>query len=202
MTKITYKEITGKADEGFIHLRDQRLRGLNRARELRSIKIQSLSNELDRLIIKYGGEHPRVRKVKAKLAYSDGLLIDLGVVIDQATILVPPFRSDTWVLHGRVMAGYIGHVNLTVSLFNAAGVWVRDLGLAVTDALGYFSLIVGAAQRSVLEAGPLFLTVSDGTGKLVARREKQLRAKFGQMEYHEVYLGKPLSGPVAPSPES
>jgi len=190
--RLTKKEIIEKINDSFDSIENLRSGGLERIKLFHAVKNKALEKEKKRLSAKLGSDHPRVKRVAARLQYNQGLFKDLNVEIERAKITVPSADKDSWMLHGRVLEkDKKGVPGLTVGLYDENGNWIRELGYGCTDKLGYFSIIYtlkGKTKREVPETMKLFLYVSDKNCKILYKDAEPLFVNFGQIDYREIYL--------------
>ena len=190
--RLTKKEIIEKINDSFDSIENLRSGGLERIKLFHAVKNKALEKEKKRLSAKLGSDHPRVKRVAARLQYNQGLFKDLNVEIERAKITVPSADKDSWMLHGRVLEkDKKGVPGLTVGLYDENGNWTRELGYGCTDKLGYFSIIYtlkGKTKREVPETMKLFLYVSDKNCKILYKDAEPLFVNFGQIDYREIYL--------------
>ncbi len=190
--KFTEDEIIGKIDASFDSVDKLRLEGLEKVRVFHSIKDKALGREHKRLSEKFGEDHPKVKKISAKIRYNQDLFKDLDVEIEKANIKAPSFDKDSWMVHGRVLDKESkGVKGLTVGLFDGKGRWIKELGYGCTDELGYFSITYtqqGREEQDNQESMELFLYVSDKNHKVLYKDSRPLYLKIGQIDYREIYI--------------
>jgi len=163
----------------------------------------SLEREQDRLARKLGTEDPRVKAVARRLQDHEVRLRDLGVEVSRAETATPTAAADEWVLHGHVRRPDLSPApDVTVSLVDAQGQWLRALGYACTDARGYFRL-VAKVERSeagiVSTALSAFVRVTDGNRKEICRAKEALTVSAGAVVYREIVLD--FDGGICASPD-
>lgn len=190
--RLTKKEIIEKINDSFDSIENLRSGGLERIKLFHAVKNKALEKEKKRLSDKLGADHPRVKRVAARLQYNQGMFKDLNVEIERAKITVPSADKDSWMLHGRVLEkDKKGVPGLTVGLYDENGNWIRELGYGCTDKLGYFSIIYpqkGKKPRDISESLKLFIYVSDKNQKILHKDSEPLYVRIGQIDYREIYL--------------
>ena len=190
--QFTEDELLQKIDSSFEETDKVKLESLQRLDLLRQVKAGSLQKEQERLTTKYGPEHPRVKRIEAMQSFNAGFMQDVNVEIDNASIKVPDFDKNTWMLHGRVLDENLkGIKDLTLCLFDENGNWVRELGFASTDERGYFVLTYKEVERrepQIPESQPLILAVSDQESNVLHQESEPLFVKIGQIDYREIVL--------------
>jgi hypothetical protein len=171
-----------------------RATALDGLRQLRDVKDRTLRRERERLVARYGPEHPRVA-VATRSIESNGLLQqDLRIAFELASM--PTAKSDDsgWQLRGHVRNQGAGVQGLTVNLCDETGAWIRAAGYSCTDKNGFFTLSI--ASRELPKAA--FIRVTDSL-KAVLYLDKQATVPvLGEVAYREIVLGK---NPPCPSPE-
>lgn len=188
-----------------------KIAGLAKLNAQQNFRQRAMVAERKRLIKKYGAKHPRVQKVAAKLKFNDRFISDIRIEKDKANIVPPTTGKDTWLLHGRVLdQDNIGIKGLTVSLFNRKNKWVRELGFACTDELGYFAIIYRqeSEKTNIPGSQELILTVTDEENRILHQEKDQLMVSIGKIDYREIVLSKsdqtctePEPGDVDPVPK-
>lgn len=186
-------EIVAKIDATFTTLDQQRIQGLERLQKVQSVQNTALQREQQRLIAKYGENHPRVQKINTRLTYNQGLQNNLTQEINRSKINVSQFNPQTWKGEGLVLdKNGVGIKGLTVSFVDEKGNWIRPLGYACTDEKGYFSLVypkeVGTTSR-IEDDQPLFLIVTDQNHRQLHREATSRAFKIGRIEFWRIILG-------------
>jgi len=184
--KITLDDVSRGIDKGLITIDQQRVSGLERLQTVRNAKATSLGREQARLAAKYGADHPRVLALTAKVELNRGLVNDLVIETVKAKTEIPIADEGTWVLHGFVRdLNRIGLPKLTIALFDGReheANWVRELGYACTNSLGYFKL----TARKVDVERRVFLRVLNNQGQTIYCDSDPLTARGGQVDYREI----------------
>jgi hypothetical protein len=199
------------------------LEGLTQARQA------GLKREQGRLSQKLGAEHPRVRALAVRMEDGVARLRDLMVDIARAETVAPTAGAAEWVLHGYVRRKDLTPApDLTVSLVDAQGQWIKALGFACTDARGYFQLVasLGGTEppgkpeqpgKPELPGKPGPAGKLDPAGKAVLAPKLQAHVRItdrnrlqlyrgeeavpispGAVEYREIILEDGSAGCVAP----
>jgi hypothetical protein len=163
----------------------------------------SLEREQGRLARKLGADDPRVEALARRLQDHDAHMRDLAVEVSRAEAVTPRVAADEWALHGHVRRSDLDPApDVTVSLVDAQGQWLRALGFACTDARGYFR-VVARVQRS--EAGvvsttpPAFVRVTDADRRELFRAKEALTVSAGAVVYREIVLD--FTGGTCSSPD-
>lgn len=200
--RFTKKEIIEKINDSFDSVENLRSEGLERVKSFHAVKNKALEKEKKRLSAKLGADHPRVKRVAARLQYNQGLFKDLDVEIEMAKITVPSVDKDSWMVHGRVLEkDKKGVPALTVGLYDENGNWIRELGYGCTDKRGYFSIIYprkGKEPRDISDSLKLFIYVSDKNQKILHKDSEPLYLRIGRIDYREIYL---TDEEICPPPE-
>lgn len=186
-----FKEVLFRAAAKADALRAAGLKGLEGVTQARQA---GLEREHARLSRKLGAEHPRARVLAVRMKDGVARLRDLKVEIARAETVAPTAGAADWVLHGYVRWKDLNPApDLTVTLVDAQGQWVRALGFASTDARGYFQLVAsikgaepaGAAPPSKLVA---HLRITDRNRFQLYRGGEAVPVSPGGVEYREIVL--------------
>jgi len=203
--KITRSQLVEKVGSAFDRVDSMRADGLETLKLLHSVKTGALEKERERLKIKLGAGHPRVRKTASRIDYNQNIMKALDMEIQKTRIDVPELIEDTWMLHGIVYDhGGTPVKDLTVSLFNEKGKWVRELDYAATDRNGYFSILYpakGKKRQKAVESLALFIHVSDAAHHTLLRDAVPYRVGIGTADYREIYLPSLEDGTGGAPPE-
>lgn len=209
--KFSTDEIFKKVDSSLNRADQMRSENLQRLMNIQQIKAKTLEREKQRLSAKYGAEHPRVVRLDSKLRFNEGFVKDLKVEIDRAKVEVPTLDKKAWMVHGRILnEDKAGIKGLTVSLSGKDKKWVKQLGYACTNELGYFAITYSAKkgedsakkreELKISKSQELFLTVTDQDQNVCHRETDPLRIAIGRIDYREIIL--PEEGKVCTPPES
>jgi hypothetical protein len=186
------KEMFEKLDSAIESLDEQRAAGLQKLKRLRLIQQAGLERELQRMGKKHGAEHPKVKKIAARITTNEGAMADLEKEIEKARIETPKQAANTWTVQGRVLdESAAGVEDLVVSLFDEAGNWVKDIEHTSTDELGYFAITYPVEEKEALqelEKKALFLTITDADRNVLHRESEPLSVEPGRMRFREVVL--------------
>ncbi len=194
MEQKTFSEekMIGEIDASFDSVEKLRREGLEKVKLFHSVKNRALEREHTRLSDKLGADHPRVKKITARIQYNQSLFQDLDVEIEKANISVPSVDENNWMVHGRVLdRDRKGISGLTVGLFDEQGNWIRPLGYGCTNKRGYFSIIYpqkGKEHTDISESVKLFLYVSDNSYNILYKDSEPLYLRIGGVDYREIYL--------------
>jgi len=182
-------------------LRAGGLKGLDRAAGARQA---SLQRERRRLTRRLGEDHPRVQAVAARIEGAVALRRDLAVELVRAQTASPQPGAQEWALHGYVRwADGSPAPDLTVSLVDGRGQWLRELGHACTDARGYFKLVAHVEHAADGSAAILtaFVRVTDDARHELHRGQEALPVLPGVVEYREIVLDGTSRACAAPEEE-
>lgn len=190
--EFTGEEIIGKIDASFDSVEKLRSEGLERVKLFHATKNRALEKEHERLSEKLGVEHPRVKRMDARIKFNQNLFKDLNVEIEKTKIRVPTLKANSWMVHGRVLDSHKkGIGGLTMGLYDENGNWIKKLGYGCTDKYGYFSIVYTlkeGAEPEVTESMKLFLYVSDKNYKILHKDGEPIYLKIGKIDYREIYL--------------
>jgi hypothetical protein len=193
-----FKEVLFGAAVKADALRAAGLRGLEGVTLARQA---GLDREHARLSRKLGAEHPRAMALAARMQEDVARLRDLRREIARAETVAPAAGAATWVLHGYVWSRELNPApDLTVTLVDAQGQWVRALGFATTDARGYFQLVASlgraepagrtglAATAAVPPKLEAHIRITDRNRLQLYRGEEAVPVSPGGVEYREIVL--------------
>ncbi len=169
-------------------LRAGGLKGLDRAAGARQ---GSLQREHRRLARRLGEDHPRVLAVAARIEGALALRRELAIEVVRAETPSPQPGPQEWALHGYVRwADGSPARDLTVSLVDGRGQWLRELGYACTDARGYFKLVARVEHAADGSAAILtaFVRVTNDARHELHRGQEALPVLPGVVEYREIVL--------------
>jgi len=175
----------------------QGMEGLTQARQ------GALERERGRLSQKLGAEHARVKVLALRMEDGATRVRDLGVEIARAKTVAPQVGTAEWAIHGYVFWKDLTPArDMTVSLVNAQGQWLRPLGYALTDAQGYFRLVapIEPPKDESAEALRGHVRVTDPDRKKLYRGEEALAVTPGAVDYREIVVAAGRRG-SAPSDE-
>lgn len=202
--RIGIEGIVTKVDTAFTSLDQQRSQGLERLQLIQSVQNTAQEREQQRLITKYGGDHPRVQEISARLTYNQGLRKDLAREIDRSKITAPQFDPSTWQGHGLVLdKNAVGIKGLTVSFADGKGTWIQALGYACTNEQGYFSITYPAQigqTPSIPDPQPVFLTVTDQNRRILHRELTPRYVKIGQIDFWRIEITEDRGCETPPEP--
>lgn len=209
-----FKDVLFRAAAKADALRAAGLKGLEGVTQARQA---GLKREHGRLSGKQGAEHPRAMALAVRMEDGVARLRDLKVEIARAETVAPTVGADKWVLHGYVRWKDLNPApDLTVSLVDAQGQWVKALGFACTDARGYFQLVAslggteppakpelpgkpGPAGKAALPPKlQAHIRITDRNRLQLYRGEEAVPVSPGVVEYREIILEGAAAGCVAP----
>lgn len=153
-----------------------------------------LQREARRLEGKLGEDHPRVKRLHARLEANLGLVREMEVELEKARIRVPEVEEEGALIHGRVVDRRgRGNRGLMVTLVDEGDKPIKKVPADETDASGYFAFPVGKESLTALTKlegkGP-FIVVHDSKGKKLYRDDRPLPVAETERTYREVPLGK------------
>lgn len=209
------EEILQMVDGSVDGLNQSRQQNLNRLLVIQVNRNKGCEREQDRLMKKYGRNHPRINKIKNRLQYSQALAKELKMEADKAAITVPTIDINTWMVHGRVLEGTAGKPvqGITVSLHTADGKWISELGYSCTDKQGYYSIRYPTTKttgdekkeppsetvvtdldwekgRGAADGRDMYLTVSDNDKQVCHTEREPVRIEKGKIDFRLIILGK------------
>jgi hypothetical protein len=197
-----FKDVLFRAAAKADALRAAGLKGLEGVTQARQA---GLKREHGRLLGKLGAEHPRTRALAVRMEDSVARLRDLKVEIARAETVAPTAGAAGWVLHGYVRWKDLSPApDLTVTLVDAQGQWVKALGFANTDARGYFQLaasVVRAGSAAAPAPPPKIeahIRITDRNRLQLYRGEEAVPVSPGGVEYREIVLEGGAAGSLPP----
>ena len=172
---------------------------------------KELEREAARIAFKFGSDHPRTIALRSALVSNRALIHDLSVEMELAHIEVPEVDEDDALLHGRVMdPDKFGIRGLVACLVDDTGKPVADIKDSVTDASGYFAILIGSddIKQIVKHRNGVFLAVLTNRGRRIYQDLKPRRLAKGDRISADVVLvrseileGGPVVQPPRPEPE-
>ena len=169
---------------------------------MQTIKDNALKKEQARLEQKYGVDHPRVKKIAARIDYNLGAFKELDGEIERSEITVPEFDVNTWMVHGRVLDQQGAGINgVTLALYDANGQVESKLGFACTDDRGYYAIryqVEEGKPSPFDEETNYYLMVTDSSNKLMHKEIEPLNIVIGQVDYRLIILSDVVCTPPPP----
>lgn len=167
---------------------------------LRTARAAGLRSEHKRLRAELGDDHPRLVRLREKLAANHELIKDLTIEKERARVVMPEPKKNSWTLHGfardRDLRGIAG---VTVALYDADGHWIRQLGYASTSPDGNFQL---QARTIPKLDSPVFAHVLTSQGTHLHTDNVELTPEAGVVLYHEIIVSGMQAGtPPGESPD-
>jgi 5-hydroxyisourate hydrolase-like protein (transthyretin family) len=186
--------------EGLKALDGARTEGLRRASAIQATQAAGAARERDRLLLKYGADHPRVQQAQARVKTEGLLATAVAAHAEQAAAASAPQVDDAlWVLTGRVLAADGEPAQgLTVALNFPGEGWDRVWHYACTDANGAFTLSGTAPDPQSTDVPTRDLVVSQG-GKALYRDPNPLTPTGGTLDTRVVVL--PASAGLCAPPD-
>jgi|GEM_PF-1206923 len=187
-------DILRDLQDSFDKIAEERLKELTDLREIQIISRSLLRHEEKRLSRKLGEDHPRTRRMKARIKQNLEIVKDLDSELEIARIKTPEVARDETLIHGRVVdEGYRGVKGLEVCMVDASGNTLANLGTGKADDSGYYSIVVKSENvremSKVLEEG-VFLTVRDRKSEVIHRRSEPVKIAEGDRILAEVVLSR------------
>jgi len=188
--------------------RSEALEGLQ---QVRLAKANHLERQRVRLANRLGAEDPRVLELNGIITSNQRLTRAVQLEVNRARTNTVQADERGWILHGYVWnQDRKGQPNLTVTLSDLAGQWVRLLGYACTDKNGYFKLSYQQSTGKGTEAmavaadisPEMFIWVSDHKESVLYRDKRPMSVVLGEIQYREIILGNENGSCQPPSDES
>lgn len=183
--KINIEEVSCKFRSAVDRAEGLRLENLKNLKSVQQVRSESFMKEKERLTVKYGADHYRVKRLDAKLNFNVGFVKGLDMEIERASIVYDTFDNETWMVDGRVLDGEgKGIEGVTVSLYDRQGEPVPAAGYTCTRKYGYFALVYaykeGCKESRLPDTQEFFLTVTDKNQNVLCRDSEPLYVKTGQ----------------------
>ncbi|MEE8524566.1 MAG: hypothetical protein V3T72_11595 [Thermoanaerobaculia bacterium] len=194
---IDVKHVGAKLTAGLGALDTVRLAALDEARKFQIGLRACLQQEARRIDFKYGPEHPRARRLAARLDANLEAVQALEVEGEIARIVVPEVGAQEALVHGRVVDPRSrGIAGLVACLTDSRGQPLPNLPSATADASGYYALALDEAAFEILASyrAGAFLAVFGGDGKPVYRSKQSLAIEPGARLVVEVALNRQRPG--------
>lgn len=217
-------EMLNMVDNSIDTLDQQRAQALQHLQLVQDGRNSLLMREQSRLEKKYGSTHPRVQKLSNRIQYNQGAAQEIKIEVAKVNIIVPNIDPQSWMVHGRVMEAKGGEPvpGVTLSLYTAKGVWVKELGYSCTDEQGYYSIrytqdaikdkmengqprddaskiepIGGIKRGGVAVKKCFYLGVTNKEQQLLHTESEPICIQLGQIDYRLVILSKSQCTPPA-----
>lgn len=158
-----------------------RLKGMADFRNMALIGQALFQREAARLEKELGKDHPRPKKIQARLKTQARVVSDLEIELELAKIKVPPVPNNGALVHGRVVdLNHHGIAGLKVIMEDEKGRLIKFLGQPGTNASGYFSFAVDEKKlRKLAPLGGMYLMLSTRGGRVVYRKPDAIEAAAG-----------------------
>jgi hypothetical protein len=179
-------------------IKDNRLKGIENFRAIQKGLQPLLENEKRRLIKKYGTDHPRTRKIEAKLKHNINTVHHLDVEIQIAKIKVPKVDEKDLLINGRVTdEKLLGISNFMVYLTDSQKRKITSIKGTKTDTSGYYAFVINPKTAKTISKKKVYLTIYNEKGKILHQRDKPLEITEGGRE--SIYVS--LAGAAITPPE-
>ncbi len=186
------KHVTDTVNFSFDRLDTVRSGALNELKAFQQIKRDVLKKQKARLTEKLGPDHQKVVVVGKKIRNIDHMSKDLDVLITEANIKVESVDKNTWKIHGKVIdKDRKGIKNLTATLHDQKGKWLREMGYGCTDENGYFSIsytLIDETGHMISMKNKLFLYISNKKQTILYKDSEPLFIRPGRIDYKAIYI--------------
>ncbi|MCB0628746.1 MAG: hypothetical protein KDD15_03415, partial [Lewinella sp.] len=205
--QISNEEALDRINGAYDQLESHRIDGLEELHLTRDVKMQAQTKERERLVSKYGKDHPRVKKIDQSLKTQQGLQPVMETQVAYLRKKISPIGVNAWRVQGRVLkSDRITPVEkVTVSLFDEQGNWIRQLGYDCTDAKGLYQITydpdkntatgIAGWNGDVKEGPKLYLTVTNSEQAILHREEKPVIPAPGQVDVRDIVLSEEACAP-------
>ena len=171
-----------------------RVGGLKQLQTIRTAMAAPLQRERDRIAVKYGAGDRRVAELDRRIEANNEFTKTLATEVERASIPAPKPDPGAWQVHGHVRDNKrSGVADLTVSLHDDKGAWIRSAGYSCTDKTGYFAPLsikkppAGGTAAYRPEAA-VFIHVTDRKKTALFRDSQPSVPSFGTVAYREIVL--------------
>ncbi len=176
---------------------------LNTLQELKDFKVLSqalFQGEAQRLKKKLGADHPRVRRMEARMKQNSRLIQDLEVEVEIAKIQVPEVGDQEALIHGRIVDGSNrGLSGLTVYGEDVTKKELWAVGSAETNTSGYYALPISAdkvGELTKVQGEGVFLAIRARSGKVVYRWPDPVKVEKGSRRVENLPLNRETLTPI------
>jgi hypothetical protein len=189
-----------RTDDALSQLDATRNEQMQVAANLLSVKDKAQQKERERLIRKYGKDHPEVQKIEARLAYNQQLFPAVNANIEQSGINTDPFSLTTWRIYGFVHDNKGNPLEkITVLLADENQQPLRNLPYACSDSKGYYAITLNREQIPDKKAGFLLAVVTPSRKEPFIVTTTPIIPALGKMEYHDIVLNEDQCPPPFPN---
>ncbi len=164
---------------------------LANAQSLQQVNADAQDKELDRLVKKYGEQHPRVQKIQARQVYNKEMFVGLNHEVDRANIKTSFSDASAWQIHGRVYDGKAEPLNkVTVFLADTTDKSPKTIGFSCTDERGYYSIILDENKIKEYEQrlDKIYLLVYGANQSVIFRSKEPVQISQGHVEYRDIFI--------------
>lgn len=162
-----------RLQEAVAQLQDDQDQALADAQNMRALMQALLQNEELRLTNQEGKDSPRVVSIRERSIYNQVVSRALDSAIQVANIHTPAVQLDGALIHGQVLDDNgLAVAGLKVQVEDASGQSIEELGSAMTDASGYYSLPLTPEALEKYRAragGRATLTVRSAAGNILSQ---------------------------------
>ena len=90
------EDINQQMDAAFGQVDTTRVEQMEISRKLLERKHNAQLKERERLVAKYGEDHPRVKALETRILYNQVVLPSMGTAIEHSQINTGPYSSNSW----------------------------------------------------------------------------------------------------------
>ena len=197
---ITEKDVAAQAKDVARRIGDaeqSRPAGLAIAAWLNDARLDALRTEHIRLAHKYGAEHARVARIRARINALSDAQRELAGELQRSTIKSPRPAEGVAAIHGRVVdANHLGLPALTVRARLAEE--STEASKSATDDAGHFALLI-RQQKPENEQVSVLLEVLSGNNRVMFRDAEPRQLMFAEVAYTEIEIAD-RGNPRTPTP--
>jgi hypothetical protein len=197
--QVNLTELQQSLDAGIAGADKARAKELERLQQVRRVTAAADLSEHQRLVSKYGPDHSKVAALAERIEVNVQVRQNLQLEFERASMPVPKTDPDAWQLLGHVRnRDRVGVPDLTVSLYDDKGAWIRPAGYSCTDKTGSFTLSIKRDKPAPPK--PVFIHVADRRKTVLFRDTQPTIPGFGEVTYREIILAE--SPPCLPPEDS
>ncbi len=188
-----------QAAESIDQLDQQRVGELTSEKQLQEIKHEVISLEAARLAAKHGENAPRVTNLISRSNYNASMFPGLDKAIDQAATKTEPLPLNAWRLNGKVMTKKMQPVpDITVLFSDEKGNDLKELGSAVSDPSGNYSITIAENLIERAQKTTLYISAFNKNGQVLSRELNTSTPTKSIIDYLDLYVDetRPTKPPI------
>ena len=193
-TPISIEQVAAHLGEGVTTLDHVRAAQIAGGLRLESAKSAAAGREHERLLRKYGADHPRTKEVAARARGNAEYRAEL--VTEYRAAATPAADAGTgWAVDGFVRTtSRVPVRGVTVAAADRQGRWLEEFGYACADDQGYFKLI---AEKIPEKETRVYMRAFE-RGVPLESNENRLAPAAGRSQRIEIIIERSTKGDCAP----